>query len=301
MIDYSSKVDHPPEGTHLPRKGVGAGVKNSQGSFSTPLTVPSHTNINDVQTPFPCSKKTSEQGENNSISVASGNLPRGGVLPSDMTFYNRNTTSHDGTRANSRGCSVSPPGNTGEPVIVRESKGGGAPVSSQVVFPPTQVCDQLPSYLHQDHNLASPGGVISSHGYYSATTALEQVSAQYPSLRGGFGAQLQSRGAHRGEMGTLFYSNNQISSPKDAPRTVNTDHLPRETARIAQSSAPDSRANISPREILIYNQAISDKGFSETNTSRSDPQEIGVPDASRKVNIDPLPRESVRFCPESRP
>ena len=102
MIDYSSKVDHPPEGTHLPRKGEGAGVKNSQGSFSTPLTVPSHTNINDVQTPFPCSKKTSEQGENNSISVASGNSPRGGVLPSDMKYINRNTTSHDGTRANNK-------------------------------------------------------------------------------------------------------------------------------------------------------------------------------------------------------
>ena len=174
-----------PEGTHRPRKGEGAGVKNSQGSFSTPLTVPSHTNINDVQTPSPCSAKNSEQGENSSISVASGNPSRGGVLPSDMMYNNRDATSHDGKRANIRGCSVSPPGNTGEPVIVRESKGGGAPVSSQVVFPPTQVCDNLPSNLHQNHNLASPGGVISSHGHYSAHTTLEPVFAQHPSLRGG--------------------------------------------------------------------------------------------------------------------
>ena len=163
-----------------------------------------------------------------------------------------------------------PPGNTGEPVIVMESTGEGAPVNGQVFLPPTQVCDDLPSNSHQHHNLASPGGVISSHGYYSGPAALEQVSAQYPSLRGGFGAQLQSRGAHRGDMGTLFYSNNHISSPKVASRTVNTDHLPRESARDAQRGAPDSRANTSPREILIYNQAISDKGFSETNRSRSD-------------------------------
>ena len=59
--------------------------------------------------------------------------------------------------------------------------------------------------------------------------------------------------------------------------------------------------DISPREVSIYNQGISDKGFAETNTSRSDPQEIGVLDASRKVNIDPLPRESVRVGQSSAP
>ena len=108
--DTAFKVVRSPEGKHLPRKGDGAGVESSQGSFSTPLTAPSHININDAQTPSPCSAKTSEQGENNSISVASGDSPRAGVLPSDMTYINRNTTSHDGKRANYRGCSIPPPG-----------------------------------------------------------------------------------------------------------------------------------------------------------------------------------------------